>query len=272
MGNLSSFFNTSSNTQEFEVVTDVNFSEGKKKTRTISVSGGRVLTIGQESNWTTVSGGGTTISGSVPRDGLILEFTMDNIDSGYVYDSSGNNNNGINNGNIQTFNDGPLSIQPVIGLNGSDQYINTAASNASRSVETVSLWYYTNNDPLVFETLYQDSNIIIGNNAIRVWAGGAGSGQFAEYTNINIPMQVWTHLTFVMHDTRLGDLYINGAIYSMSFVTGDSANNYSASNLGATYGNGSMVDFFSGGLNNVRVYDRELTLSEIQELYQEGVS
>ena len=83
------------------------------------------------------------------------------------------------------------------------------------------------------------------------------------------PVNTWTHLTVVASTTDT-KLYVNGiltqqAIGGFSFGTGATANAV----IGGTGDQGALADDdpFSGSIDEVRIYNRAVTASEIQDIY-----
>jgi hypothetical protein len=81
------------------------------------------------------------------------------------------------------------------------------------------------------------------------------------------PTNTWTHITVVAGttDTRL---YVNGTLQETlgAFTLGTAANANTV--IGGTgEGIGGDNDPFKGGIDEVRVYDRALSASEIQQIY-----
>ena len=86
--------------------------------------------------------------------------------------------------------------------------------------------------------------------------GGAGAVTFAS---TSIPVNAWTHLAQT-YDGATIRLYVNGVVASSLPKTGALETNTSPLSIGGTNAYG---EFFQGFIDDVRVYDRALTPSEI---------
>ena len=94
------------------------------------------------------------------------------------------------------------------------------------------------------------------------------SNQIIE-TNEQLPFEEWVHIVAIFNGAKL-KLYINGAIVKVGDSTGELKDN----NAPFTIGNqsvftGSLTNKFNGGIDDVRIYNRELTSNEVMELYNE---
>jgi hypothetical protein len=81
------------------------------------------------------------------------------------------------------------------------------------------------------------------------------------------PQNVWTHLAFVASGTQM-QLYANGG------VTGTISTNIPCPRgyIGAGYvnSNGKIVDYMKGGLDELQIFNRALSSSEISSIYSAG--
>jgi Concanavalin A-like lectin/glucanases superfamily len=85
-------------------------------------------------------------------------------------------------------------------------------------------------------------------------------------TGVAATVNVWTHLVAV-HDNAANtvSLYVNGVLQStVAFNSPWKANG--ATTVGRAKWNGASTDFFSGAIDEVRLYDRVLTAAEITSL------
>jgi hypothetical protein len=75
-----------------------------------------------------------------------------------------------------------------------------------------------------------------------------------------LPLNTWTHLA-VTYDGRVLQLYVNGMVVGSKAQTGAVPASSGVLRMG---GNGIWPEWFSGRLDDVRVYNRALTQTEIQ--------
>jgi hypothetical protein len=75
-----------------------------------------------------------------------------------------------------------------------------------------------------------------------------------------LPLNTWTHLA-VTYNGALLSFYVNGTLVDTSTLTGSLFNSTGPLRIG---GNGVWGEFFSGLIDEVRVYNRALAAAEIQ--------
>jgi hypothetical protein len=94
-------------------------------------------------------------------------------------------------------------------------------------------------------------------------------------TTSTIAATAWTHLVAVASGTHI-DLYINGAKNGTSVsYDGTMKTSFAHTNIGAKPGDSGTVatanqEYFDGALDEIRIYDRALSLDEITQLYRMG--
>ncbi len=172
--------------------------------------------------------------------------------SNVTYNSSGNFNKGAE------FN----GINSVISSTGSG-----AVGMSGNPVFTISFWVNptnTNGTPIMFGNNSGGQaflTFISANNKLNFgWWGNS----FGDST-ASVPNNTWTHITIV---NNAGDvqLYINGAA-DLSFST-----TYTIVNTDFYIGAARNQQFFSGKIDQVRIYDKALTAVSITNLYNETTS
>jgi glucose/arabinose dehydrogenase/fibronectin type 3 domain-containing protein len=105
-------------------------------------------------------------------------------------------------------------------------------------------------------------------------AGGLPVGQVFIGSERNaigtssVPLNAWTHLA-TTYDGSFLRLYVNGTLATSTAVTGAMAASTGVLRLG---GNGVWGEWFAGLIDEVRVYDRALTGSEVQQDMATAVS
>jgi hypothetical protein len=105
------------------------------------------------------------------------------------------------------------------------------------------------------------------------------TNQFQVYTqgnsgivgfNYNLPVNTWTHVCGVISSGPTA-LYINGALFGTSGSGGGVMADPSIFQIGDSYGdNNGGYEVFNGIIQDVYVYGRALTASEIAELYNKN--
>lgn len=177
------------------------------------------------------------------KSGLVSWWTFDGKDmvNGQVSDISGNNKNA----NLVNISTSTFYISGKLGqglnFDGIDDYI--SAGNVSSSINTVSFWIKTRNTTKKI----MDLN---GNESIESIVGTISANSFTSPT-----------------------IYINGVVASTItantwyhvVITTNTPVNASAVEIGRI---GSS--YFQGILDDVRFYNRSLSINEVKQLYNEG--
>ncbi len=204
--------------------------------------------------------------------GLVGYWPMDEGTGTAANDQSGNGNNGtmymgstatdihtltgckVGNG-CATFN----------GTNAFIRVINSNSINPGTSNWTVSAWFYANSIAagIVYnkESLYEgEVHSECGSPGCYAWQPNwAWLGQ-----NFNAVTGQWILMTTV-YDHNKQYLYKNGVLVYSVPQTGDMGSNTANLDFGVRSDGGS--DFFNGLLDDIRIYNRALSASEIQEMY-----
>lgn len=105
-----------------------------------------------------------------------------------------------------------------------------------------------------------------GTASATLWAGGNGSAVDAASPDV-LPLSSWTLLT-VTYDGATFSFYKNGILAQSKAYSGDPGtpiNSLMIGRAGAVAAGG-----FAGRIDDVRVYTRALSASEVQNLYQSG--
>lgn len=222
------------------------------------------------------------LSGSINipfTGGLVGLWTFDNADMDWVnkkaFDSSGNGNTG-------TLISGPTAS---LGYFGDalhivpNQYVDlgavSPAFNFSGDITGVAWIKTSTNGRMIFD--YQNGNPLIYMSVGATTAGGAankfvvylrtnGGGVAVFSSNKTVTDGVWHQVAFVRSAvTGKVKLFIDGALDStFAYADGGSIN----TSGGGHYIGGAGGSFFSGDIDDVRMYSRALGTAEIAKLYQ----
>jgi hypothetical protein len=221
-------------------------------------------TSGNLSGYSNVVNAATTANS--PVAGLVAAYSFNEGTGTTVADSSGNGNTGKVNGatwstqgkygNAMEFN----GINSLVEINGS------ASLNVSTGM-TLEAWIYPTANQSGWRTIVQrqvDSYFLnASSNAGALYP--AGGGTFNGTTNYvagtaSNPLNTWTHVAFTYDGTTLR-LYVNGVQVSTKPASGPIETNSNALRIG---GNVPYGEYFTGRIDEVRVYNRALTPAEIQ--------
>jgi hypothetical protein len=205
--------------------------------------------------------------------GMVTRLTFDN---GTASDSSGYGNNG-------TLRNGALVVDDpergkVLSLDGVDDYVdlgNPTSLNLSVGGQaTITAWAKLavthNHNTILSKGEWKEaySLVVKGDTspANELWTGNDTS----VFSGDPVPLNVWTHVAVVI----VGDLttfYINGQVSGA--LNQDRGNPIDNTSVGVSIGreqySGSLPAgrwFFNGKLDDVRIYQRALSQSEIQSL------
>jgi hypothetical protein len=98
---------------------------------------------------------------------------------------------------------------------------------------------------------------------------GTGNQSRGDYTDLLVPKNTWSHIVITYDSTEGLNTYLNNTGSSLNPRTASGLLNSSTSNdlyLGYAWGN----DWYDGLIDDVRIYNRVLTKSEIQVIYEQG--
>jgi hypothetical protein len=207
---------------------------------------------------------------TVAPSGLVAYWKFDEGSGTTVSDSSGNGNTG-------TLVNGPLWTAGRVGnglyFDGIDDNITVPDSNSLdlSSSFTLSAWV----NPA--STFTDFRSILAKNYKYYLYASstgfcGDGSPLGGLYDGMDItvcqpsplPANIWTHLTVTYNGSTL-TLYRNGVAVATSTVSGTLSPSTGILQVAASqYG-----EYFQGFIDEVRIYNRALSNTEIQTIYQQ---
>ena len=220
-------------------------------------------------------GTGLKISGSQNQvisplnEGLVGHWTFDNKDiyNTTVLDKSGNGNNGTNNGATKTI--GKLGQ----ALSFNKNYVVIQDSNSLDLVNdfTISSWIKpTSYSGTTYRILHkhQAYTFFIYSGA-KLTGYNYGNGTYS-YSNSSVPMDVWSHVTYIQSSTNGVSFYINGQLDGGNTAsTRNAPQNNNPVYIGIDE---DLVNYsFLGLMDDVRVYNHVLSAEEIKRLYNQGV-
>ncbi len=198
---------------------------------------------------------------------LAAYWTLDDGSGFTATDSSGNGNDG-------TLINGPIwatgHVNGALDFDGSDDYIDAgdhASLNPTDAV-TISAWVNTRNltTTQMLVSKYDGPNaqyflrIQSGRIRFNVQTNGLLSGPTSSTT---ISANTWYHVAGV-YDGSQARVYVNGVLGAASSKTGAMVNSGVTVNIGRQNA-GRM--YFDGSLDDIRIYSRSLSASEIVALF-----
>ncbi len=210
-------------------------------------------------------------------NGLVGWWTFDNQDmlNGAVRDKSGNGNTGnlVNIATSTFYTQGKLGQAfKFDGVNDYVQINNGANALSGLNNTALSVWFNgtANGFPAVVNSAVSDLTWGIEFNnsgtSLFLWRGGS----YRTYTiSINLLDKKWHHV--VVNYTGSGDsasLYVDGQLQS-SFTGSIAGMRTETGNIEiGRYRTG--INYFKGSIDDVRIYNRALSASEISQLYKQG--
>jgi hypothetical protein len=198
--------------------------------------------------------------------GLIAAYTFDEGTGTTLLDRSGNANSGTVQGTVAWTTQGKNS--GALTFNGSSTRVQIAASTSLNPTNglTLEAWVYPTAAQNRWRAVIQkevDAWFLHASNdsgALRPAAGGTygGAGAFIAAPSA-IAVNTWTHLAQTYDGTTIR-LYVNGVLVSSAARTGALETNSSPLSIGGTNAYG---EYFQGRIDDVRVYNRALLVSEL---------
>ncbi|MCB9991475.1 MAG: DUF1566 domain-containing protein [Rhodospirillales bacterium] len=222
--------------------------------------------------------------------GLIGHWKLDETSGTSAVDSSGNGNNGSMQNGLDAGNDSVTGkIDTALDFDGGDDYIN-AGNDASLNITgsiTLASWVKAGSFPASnaykqfiakgydgtnsqFQFGFQ--NDATTGNVPRLIVGtwdGSYHGILYDYSSTIVTGQ-WYHITGTF-DGATWRLYIDGQLVQSSNDTASIKTSTKSVLIGAHDANGSLK-YFDGQLDDVRIYNRPLSASEITQLYCLGAA
>jgi|GEM_PF-7045488 len=204
-----------------------------------------------------------------PRDGLVLDLIFDD---GSLRDYSGMGNDGTNNGSEYTPQGAVMGGRSFEGLAYQGISVNVSSSLESQNL-TISAWVKTSNpntSQIIATKRYAQITAPYNSYILEMNAGTYrfGLGKAAEnQTRLFSITPTSTNWVFVAgtYDGVTMKIYVNGVLENQSSdFAGLIAYNGSLGFFVGNYGGGWE---FNGSIDEVKVYNRSLSQSEVEELY-----
>jgi hypothetical protein len=216
-----------------------------------------------------VTSGGENNSIVPNYTGMVGYWHMD----GNSTDSSGNNNNGT--GTAVTYGTAYGKFGQGASFNGSNSYVNIP-NNASLNVSggiSMAAWIKTsgtNNYSGIVQKFVDSNNTGWGlsyhtGGAVRADFGNGSSYIVAASSGVNVVDNVW-HFLVATYDGSTAKIYVDGVLRGSVAGSGYLTNNTRNLGIGED-SDGGGGRYFNGLIDEVRIYNRALSASEISALY-----
>jgi hypothetical protein len=210
-------------------------------------------------------------------NGLIAHWKLDDASGTTASDASGNGYHGtlVNMNPATDWVTG--QINGALDFDGSNDCVNIGNSLSNVTNFTVAAWANPSSSGIDRQIVSKGNDgsntqwelktaTSAGHVDFRAWRSGVGAS--GVRTQLPLPVGAWTHLVGI-YDGTYWRIYWNGLYDSVSTMPGPVATSYNIY-IGAVDINGSPGQFWRGLVDDVRIYDRVLTESEIQSLYLLG--
>lgn len=208
---------------------------------------------------------------ATPSDGLVFNVNTANPRSysgGTVWrDLSRYGNNGtLTNG--PTLNTG---IGGGISFDGVDDFVNTTfnPANSLSGTYTITAWAKptaeTNYRGIAGGHIDGGTGIVFGQYENTSWNFGFGDGStWGHGVNISLVLQEWVHIAMVAYTSIGVEAFKNGLSVGTDF-DGATTKHFTEFWIGRAYNSGNR--YFSGQINDIRVYNRALSGDEIAQMF-----
>lgn len=204
------------------------------------------------------------------KTGLVAYYPF----NGNANDISGNNNNGVIT-SVTSSADRFGTSNNAYSFSGGNIAVSMTSELAMTGDRTFSCWFKANGSQTggrIYENTYLNSGIALYNgNKLDAWH--CSNGQSRNVTNITFgSLSEWHHLVYVADATNsLGKVYIDGALSGTMSATSSVC---PSAWLGAymRFGLGASGEAFNGSLDDIGIWNRSLTETEIRQLYNNNIS
>jgi hypothetical protein len=207
--------------------------------------------------------------------GLVARWRMDETGGTVAADASGNGNTGtLRNGAGWT----PGRIGGALRLDGVDDHVsvNDSASLSSPASQiTVACWAYRTGNKGAWQTLATrqrgvqwDDQWFLGFNNNQYWFGVHTTAGYPQAAGPLAPLNQWVHVAGT-YDGATVRLFVNGVQVATAAGSGTILREAKPLLIGAGMNDATGIagDGFLGWMDDVRLYNRALSASEIQALY-----
>lgn len=233
----------------------------------------RVIAIGLLFGNMAVSGSVQANSCDSVKNGLVACYSFD----GNANDLTGNGNNGVVNGAILTA-DRFGNQNSAYKFNGNGDFILVPDSpRLNPTALTVSVWINVSSSSIPMDIVSKDGEsserqYLLMSNGVGFRAHiGDANGNF-NYSDGQIPILAgnWYHLVQTYDGTSLR-MYVNGQYESsatINIASGGVTTSAQPVRIGGGAPNDDLQLWFNGAIDDVRIYDRTLSETEIEQLYK----
>lgn len=208
---------------------------------------------------------------AIPVTGLIAYYPF----NGSAKDESGNQLNGTNYGATLTY-DRFNNNDKAYFFNGINSYINVTHNSLLQPNTglSVSVWFNFSslfNSGYIIEKGYNSSAGYYGlkydsiNQSLNFQINFSDNTQKTLNINTYLNTNTWYNIIGT-YDGNIMTVYFNGQYYNSIYESRTLGNNSQSLKIGSYIGSG----FFSGTIDDIRIYNRGLNYTEVQQIYNES--
>ncbi|MBN2704478.1 MAG: VCBS repeat-containing protein, partial [Pontiellaceae bacterium] len=176
-------------------------------------------------------------------------------------------------GTVIPFQNSTISSNGVLNLDGSADYLRTTTTNFSSRTGTVEGWIFPREEYHWGFWQTHDSTAVNFADWLAMFSydyytfyfrSGGGSSDVTFRTQDYIPAYEWTHLAFTWEGTTM-KVYVNGTL----IASRTNATLQDVMDPFACFGRGHNDRWLNGWMDELRVWDRALTLEEVTSVAQQ---
>ena len=212
-----------------------------------------------------------TFTGSSQPQGLVAAFGFNELSGSGVVDGSGSGNAGVVSGALRS---GAGRFGGALSFDGVNDWVSVAdAGSLDVSRMTLEAWVRPSALGNVWRTVLFKERVgglvygLVGSQGSGAPAGQVDIGGERNAVGGALPLNVWSHLAATF-DGSVVRLYVNGVLGGSVVVAGSIPASTGVLRIG---GNSIWGEWFAGLIDEVRVYNRALTQTEIQNDLQTPV-
>jgi PKD repeat protein len=216
----------------------------------------------------------TPTTSGASSNGLVAAYGFEDANGTTVTDASGNGNNGTINGavSISTGHSGK-----ALKFNGSSNWVtvNDSASLDLATGMTLEAWVYPlsqsngGNTVILKEASRAEVYALYSEEDVNLPVSYINNGSYRGVTGPNrLPANTWTHLV-ATYDGSYQRLYVNGVQVAQKAQSGQIQQSSGVLRIG---GNSVWGEYFNGYIDEVRIYNRALTATEVTTNMEAPVS
>src|SRR5262245_407194 len=209
-------------------------------------------------------------SAKAQSTGLVAAYGFNETSGATVTDASGNSNSGTLGSGVTRTTAGRFGSALVFN-GGSFVTVPNAASLNLTTAMTLESWVFPTATPTNWSTVLMKEQP--GHLVYTLYAGSPANRPNVYFNVSNnssgergiagpsaLPLNTWSHLAATYNGSTL-TLYVNGALVVSQAFSGSIFTSTGALRIG---GNGVWGEYFTGRIDEVRVYNRTLSQAEIQ--------